>query len=169
MRERRSPASYSILDLMMALGALALFASLAIPFWFARTDATLDNAAALLARDIRDAQDLAAFGRRTLRMVFDAQGDGYEVVDADGRVASTPLGGEDFRRRYSRDAVFRGVRISGVQADTPAAIHFRPSGFVTSAGSVVIELRGERRLLELEQGGGRIRIEGMSKPWLDGG
>ena len=76
----RSPASrprrrgFTIPELMIAVVAIAVVAGIAIPMHFGRSEVTLENAAILLARDLRAAQNNAAYMGRTMTISFDEEG-----------------------------------------------------------------------------------------------
>lgn len=153
-------AGFGLMHLVLMLAGFTTLASLAIPGWFGRSEVTLNNAARLLARDVRDAQDRAAFQHRHIRMVFEPDGDGYSVVDADGASIEAPVGNGTFVRRYSKDAVFRGVRIEALDLGAGNMLRFSPYGEVSPGGSVVVTFGGEQRLIEIEPITGDLRVDG---------
>jgi Type II transport protein GspH len=163
MKRRFDPrrAGISLLHLVLLLSSLTLTASLAIPAWFGRGEITLDHATELLARDLRDAQDRAAFQHRSLRVEFDPAGDGYTVVDADGKAIEAPVGNGTFHRRYSKDAVFRGVRIEQIEVGPESAVSFGPRGLALNGGRLVLAFEGELRHLVIEPTSGVVRIDGQ--------
>ena len=54
-------AGVSLLVMLIVLAVMAIVAGVAIPAYFGRHGITLDNAARLLARDLRVAQNMAGF------------------------------------------------------------------------------------------------------------
>ncbi|MAF66891.1 MAG: hypothetical protein CMJ84_14700 [Planctomycetes bacterium] len=163
------PGGVNIAALAAALLAVSALALLAIPAFFARADVSLDNAALLLAADLRAAQDVAVIGERELRVVFFEDGTGYRVVDASDRPIPHPVGLGEFVRSYSRDGVFENVRIANRDIGPETWITFDAYGFARSVGTVVLGLGEERRTLEVQAGSGLVRIEGLGRPWDDGG
>lgn len=152
---------FSLLHLILLLAVMTILACVAIPGWFSRTDITLDNAVHLLARDIRDAQDRAAFQHRKLRLRFLADGDGYVVLDSRDHPIEAPIGTGDFLRCYSSDAVFRGVRLEPILTGDGGDLHFGSRGRTLTASQVAVTFRGESRLVEIEEATGQISVDGV--------
>ncbi|MDP6539705.1 MAG: GspH/FimT family protein [Planctomycetota bacterium] len=165
----KRPGGVNIVGLAVALLCVSALALLAIPGFFARAEVSLDNAALLLAADLRAAQNEAVLGERELRVVFAPDGTGYGIVDARERPIPHPTGVGEFVRSYSRDGVFEGVRITDRDLGPELRITFDAHGFARSVGTVVLELDGERRTVEVEAASGAVRIEGLGRPWSDGG
>ena len=160
MTEMKTPRGFTLLHLVLALTAMTTLASVGIPAWFSKESVTLDNAAELLARDLRDAQDRAAFQHRSVRVEFDRSGDGYKIVDSHGEPLRAPVGNGDFERVYSRDAVFRGVIIESVDTGPEHAIHFGARGVALNGGQLVISFGDERRHMEIEPTTGDVTVDG---------
>ncbi len=154
----------TLVHLVLLLAVLTWAASAAIPAWFSRVDVTLENAAVLLTRDLCDARDRAAFQHREITVKFYADGDGYEVVGADGEPIEAPVGDGGFVRRYSRDAVFRGVSIESVEAGVGNALRFGPRGLALTGGRITVTFDDARRTVVLEEKTGDLTIEGMPIP-----
>lgn len=171
MRERplHLRAGFTIVHMALMLAAGAATASVAIPAWFSRVPVTLDNATLLLARDLREVQNRAAFQRRPLQVVFLEDGRGYEVLDGGGRPVRARIGRGRYRRTYDRDAVFRGVTVAGVEARNTDRIVYGPAGALLDTVAVCLAFRGSERTIRLERGSGRISIDGMEREWLDDG
>jgi len=163
----RGRAAFTLLELLIVLVVLALVSSLAVPAWFERSEVTLDNACRLLARDLREAQNRAAWRGQPLQVVFDGDGDGYEVLDRDGRPVPAPVGGDDFTRRYSRDAIFRGVAIARLELESGSALEFDAHGFAAQGAEIVVTFQGEARVVRVERGSGQVRIQGMATSFVD--
>ena len=170
MQYPKSPQrAFSIVQIGLILSVLAIVSSLAIPAWFGRSDVTLDNAAIVLARDLRNAQNRAAFEGRPTEVLFEADGSGYRVVDEHGEPLPAPIGSGDYLRSYDRDAIFRGVLIERADFVGRARAHFDSRGALVGGGRVVLRYRDESRILEIETGTGLVEIQGMSEPWVDSG
>lgn len=164
MRDERG---FTILELLLLLSGLAILAAWAIPAWFDRPDVTLENASTLLAHDLRAAQNRAAYTGTPCSMVFPEDGDGYAVLDERGDLVRNPRTELPFRRRYSFDGVFRGVRIVSVDLGPDRALDFDANGLVLDGGSITLAFNGELRKVWIDEGSGRMRIEGSSSGWTD--
>jgi len=162
MRERRG---FTILELLLLLSGLAVLAAWAIPAWFGRPNVTLENASTLLAQDVRAAQNRAAYRGLSCSIVFDD--DGYAVRDEEGLTIQNPRTELPFDRRYSYDGVFRGVSIVAIDFGPDDTLRFDDNGLVLGGGSVTISFNGETRKLHVEEGSGRMRLDGSSSGWKD--
>lgn len=160
---------FTILELTVVLVVLAVLSSFTIPAWFDRPEITLDNAARLLARDLRDVQNRAALYQSPLRMRFDEDGGGYAATTDEGASILSPYGARPFERRYDRDAVFRGVRIESRDLGGLEAVEFTARGTVRQGARLVVTYRGEQRILRMRPFSGMIEIDGLASPWIDNG
>lgn len=167
----RSPlrAGFTLLELLIALIVIGVVASIAIPAFFERSEVTLDSACRLLAEDLRAAQNRAAFLQTEVRIQFDAEGDGYTVVDDQGRVLASPSGPGDFVRRYSKDAVFEGVTVSHLDCGPMRRIAYDPDGRSPEGGLVVLSYSGDSRVVRVNAGDGLIDLPDVASPWADDG
>lgn len=160
---------FTLLELLVVLGLIAVVASLAIPAYYSSPSVTLDNAAKLLARDLRAAQNRAASRQTSVVFRFLDRGDGYEALDQNGRYLADPGGGGDFIRRYSRDAVFEGVRLACLDLDETRTLQFDERGFAQAGGRFLLTYRGAERLVEVQQGSGFLKVIGLDETWHDSG
>jgi hypothetical protein len=145
-------------------------AALAIPAWFERHEVTLEKAAQLLARDVRGAQNQAAWLDCPLAIVFDADGGGWRVHKFDPLIPAPLEQGELVReRRLSDDAVFEGVRIESVEAAPAKALRFDRFGQALDRGWITLGFDGDRRTLRVEPGSGRLSILDSTSQWSDPG
>lgn len=158
MRTRHSPQAppdrrgISLFSILLSLCAVGLFALVAIPFYFARHDVTLDNACRLLLRDLRAAQGRASLLEEQATFAFDA--DGWHATTDDGKTL-TRYGPNDWiERRFSKDAVFEGVRIENVDFGGGADLCFDGRGLALAGGRLEVVFRGERRYVAIEKGTG---------------
>jgi prepilin-type N-terminal cleavage/methylation domain-containing protein len=165
----RRRAGFTILELTIVLAVMAILSSFTIPAWFDRPEVTLDNAARLLARDMREVQNRAALYQATLLLHFDEDGGGYSATTEEGTALVSPYGAHPFVRRYGRDAVFRGVKIASWDLGGLEAVEFTDRGTARQGARVVLTYRGEQRILRMRPFSGLIELDGMAKPWVDGG
>jgi prepilin-type N-terminal cleavage/methylation domain-containing protein len=162
---RRS--GFTILELLLSLGAISIIACIAVPAWFERSEVTLDNACRLLARDLRLAQNRAAVTGEHTSLEFLVDGTGYRVV-ADELLLEHPRTGLPFRRSYPADAVFEGVDVSEVELTNGGRrITFTPTGKAFGGGSVTLGFMGDERRVFVEETSGYVTIEDSG--WRDDG
>lgn len=162
---RALPSSgFTLLELIIVLVVLTAVASIGIPQYFGRASITLDSAAELLARDLREVQSRAALFEETLHVHFDVNGTSYLMADDADVVLLSPYGNGEYARDYDIDAVFRGVSIVEIE---PRSIAFDKKGTPNSDLRVVLEYGHERCTLTLSKESSRITIEGLSEPWVD--
>ena len=164
-----SPRHLSLGALILSLASLTIFSLIAIPAFYARPAVTLDNAAILLAHDLRHAQNEAAVLQVDTRMVFREDGDGYELLTQTGRPLPNPVGGGDLFRKYSRDAIFEGVRIASIEGLKENTLHFGANGFCLGRADIELHYEDEVRVLHIAKNSGMIEIEGLHRPWSDDG
>lgn len=158
----RSRRGFTLTELIVALVAMACVAAIAIPAFFERSEVTLENAAVLLARDLRTAQNRAAYMGQDVRFEFDEDGGGYHV---------TPGPGDDaylIERRYGRDAVFRGVRIDEVRLDGDVLVYL-PLGYPRQRALIVLHYESDERVVVVEANTGRLTILGTTSGFTDDG
>jgi hypothetical protein len=149
-----------------SLAAVALIAGVAIPTFFARHAVTLDNAAILLARDLRSVQNRAAHLGQSTTLAFDAHG--WRAFDALGRPLKRFASDELIERRLDADAVFEGVTLEELRF-AESAVRFDASGRPDRGGSLEVAYRGERRRLLLSPTDGHVTLEGLRRAWSDEG
>jgi len=160
---------FSLLELILALALITVVSSVAIPAYYSLPAVTLDNAAILLARDLRYAQNKAALIGEDTRVVFDEDGDGYRAVTESGSSLSNPVGGDALIRKYSADAVFEGTHIARLEGAAGFSLRFDRHGFALDQGRVELTYQDQVRILILKRGTGRVEIEGLSTHWRDDG
>ena len=160
-------AGISLGGVIASLAVVALIAGIAIPTFFARHAVTLDNAAILLARDLRSVQNRAAHLGQTTTLRFDEHG--WRAFDALGRPLQRFGSQERIERRLDADAVFEGVTLESLSFGADSAVRFDAAGRPDRGGSLEIVYRGERRRLILSPGDGHLVLEGLERPWSDEG
>ncbi len=167
MRNPHRHSGFTILELILALLLVSIIATLAIPMYFKNDEVTLENAAVLLARDLRATQNRSAYMGRAARVEFLEDGDGYQVLDADGNLTRNPRTDQPFVRRYSSDGVFEGVRIVEIEVGDDLFLDYGSKGYATEEARLVLAFHGEVRVLLVERRSGRIRIMGSTSGWRD--
>ena len=168
----RRPASrraFTLIELIIALAMIAVVATFAVPAWFERGEVTLENAAQLLADDLRDAQNRAAALGKPTTVVFSIDGAGYEAVERDGDVIAHPRTGRPFVRSYPADGVFEGVEVFEVELGPARSLTYSADGRAGSGGRIVLSFDGETRTLIVEPGTGRMTLVGGTSAWVDDG
>jgi hypothetical protein len=166
---RKGPRHLSLGALTLSLASLTIFSLIAIPTFYARPAVTLDNVTILLAHDLRHAQNEAAILQVDTQVVFRENGDGYELLTKTGKPLPNPVGGGDLFRKYSRDAIFEGVRITSVDGLEENALRFGANGFCLGRADIELHYEGEVRVLHIAKNSGMIEIEGLHRPWSDDG
>ncbi len=162
-RGRGGRAGFTALELLLTLVLFAFVAATSIHVYFAQADVTLENAAILLARDLRAAQHRSTYTGEQSLFYFVASGDGYLVTGPDGEVVHNPQTDEPFERSYSRDGVFRGVRIDGVlAADGDRILVYDALGMPLEDVEIRLVYRGSTRVVQVEQESGRILVLGST-------
>lgn len=163
-------AGFSLLELVIALTLVSIVASLAIPFYFERSVITLENAAVQLCRDLRAAQNRAAYLGITATVEFREDGTGYEVLGEGRTPLPGPHGSPEFVREYTRDGVFEGVRILDLELNSDQRrIRYGPQGTAVEGGTITIEFQGDTRTVSVRRGNGLLAILDSSSGWLDDG
>jgi prepilin-type N-terminal cleavage/methylation domain-containing protein len=158
---------FTLLELLVSLVVIAVIAALAIPAYFGRSEITLENAAVLLAKDLRAAQNRSAYLGEPTRVIFLDGGDGYHVLDALGMPIDNPRNELPFERRYSIDAVFRGVTIAAVELDGETALVFDQHGEPAGHARITLTFDGDERTLLMTPPYGKIEILGSTSGWTD--
>ena len=165
----RLRGGFTILELLIVLTLISIFAAVAIPAFFGRPDITLENASVLLARDLRAAQNRSAYMAEKSTFWFTPDDDGYCVIDTDGIVVENPTTGLDFVRRYSEDAVFDGVVVESVDCGGDRALEFDDQGRASEECVIVLRFEGETRTIRIARGNGRVTIPDSTSGWVDEG
>ena len=166
---RRAVSGFTMLHLILLLVGLSGLAMVGIPMFFERGTVILENGAVLLARDVRTAQNRAAYSREPLFLRFFEDGDGYEVVTRSGTPIDDPRTGRPFVRHYSIDGVFEGLRITEVRTGPDDTLILSAIGETSHILEVRLEFDGEHRQLYAERSSGMITIEGSTSGFVDDG
>jgi type II secretory pathway pseudopilin PulG len=145
---------FTLLELVLVLGALTLVSLVSIRAFFTRSDITLENAARLLANDLRAAQTSAALTRQTMEFVIHPDGGGYHVEHGHD-------GGEHLRpRRYGEDAVFEDVRVVGIHLAHGSVLRFDERGRPSSAATITLAHGDARLSILVDAEAGCVVVEG---------
>ena len=163
---RADRAGISLLAILISLCALALAAMVAIPTFFDRSGVTLDNAAQLLRKDLRSAQNRAAFLRTEAVFAFDEEG--WRATGVGGEPLAGLGDANEIYRDLSRDGVFEGVSITHIQFGNDRALAFDARGIALEGGEVELSFRGKVRIVRVETGTGLVTIlDGTSNVLID--
>jgi len=150
----RRAGGFTIVELVAVLGLVTLISTVAIRSWFGRSEVTLQNAAELLASDLRGMQTRATIRRTPVEVVFHKDGGGYHAHD---------LGhSEDQRdvRRYPIDAVFEDVHIGSVRVEQGGALVFDAIGRPASSATITLVSGGFARTVLVDASTVRVTVEG---------
>ncbi len=148
---------------------MAGIATVAIPGFFGRDSVTLNNAAVLLAHDLRSAQNRAAFLGAPTIFSFEEDGQGYVVRSASGEPVRHPQAQHRFVRRYDVDGVFEGVTVKRAVFGGDPALTFDRYGLGHATGSIELEFEGSRRTVRYDAETHDIAVDGLERPWVDAG
>ena len=154
MRAQRRGVSLPIV--MATLCLVAVAAVVVIPAFFGRPSITLDNACRLLAHDLRSVQNRCSVQKTPARMAFDA--DGWCALDTSDQPISGLGEQHPLSRRFSRDGVFEGVRVTNIDLGPDASIAIDRRGLVTLAGELQLAFGGETRRVEIARGSGQVLV-----------
>lgn len=163
----RGQRGFTLAALLVVLLVLSLCAATTVRWYFSRSAVTLENAAILLARDVRAAQHRSIFLGRPSRFLFMPDGNGYVVTDEQGAIARNPVSDEPFLRAYPDDGVFVGVRVLSVRAGDDRTLEIDGRGVPLEDLSVELGFGDDRRVVELDHATDHIRIGGANSDWLD--
>jgi len=158
----------TIVELVSMLTLFAFLAAGGVRAYFLQPEITLENAATLLAHDLRAAQNRSAYLGETSTFRFLDDGDGYFVSNEAGETVRNPRTDQTFERRYSSDGVFDGVYVIDVE---PARrrIVYDGRGEAVHGLKVTLAFGEERRKVVVEERTGRVVIAGSSSGWIDPG
>ena len=162
-----SRRGFTLLELLLVLVLLSLCAATTVRWYFSHAEVTLENAAILLARDLRAAQHRSIFLGERSRFVFLSDGAGYTVLDSAGEPAHHPQTDEPFLRIYSDDGVFHGVRILEAVAGGDHTLDIDARGMPLEDLAVTLAYRDEKRTLLLDRKSTEITLVGSTSGWVD--
>lgn len=160
-------AGVSLLTMLLALACMAIVAGFAIPAFFRMHGITLDNAARLLARDLRVAQNMSVSEGLPCTFQFLDEGRGWRVLGADGNVLARPDQKGPFERDFTTDGVFEGVRLAHIDFGGKRSLHFDRAGRALPGGSLQIMFDGEVRVVRVVALSGRVILNGLAEEYFD--
>jgi hypothetical protein len=163
----QAPRRFTVLGLLLVLFLLSLGAATTVRWYFASADVTLENAAVLLARDLRAAQHRSIFLAKVGRLQFFGDGSGYALLDSTGTVTHNPQTDEPFLRIYPDDGVFVGVSVLAAEAGSDRTLEIDDRGRPLEDLAVTLAYQDERRTLRMARESGNIAIEGSTSGWVD--
>ena len=159
----------SLLTMLIALACMAIVAGLAIPAFFSMHGVTLDNAARLLARDLRVAQNMAGFDGQPCTFEFLDEGKGWRVVGEDGVVFERPDQKGAFERDFTVDGVFEGVRLAHIDFGGKRFLRFDKAGRALPGGTLQVTFDGQMRVVRVFALSGRVILNGLAEEYYDSG
>jgi len=162
-----SRRAFTLLELLVVLLVLSLCAATTIRWYFSNAEITLENAAILLARDLRAAQHRSIFLGEPSQLMFLSDGTGYALTDGAGSIARHPQTDEPFLRVYSEDGVFSGVHVAEARAGQDRTLQIDDRGLPLEDLRVTITFEDERRTVVFERESGKVWIEGSSSGWTE--
>jgi Tfp pilus assembly protein FimT len=165
----RGRKGVSLLVILLTLAVMAIAAGLAIPAFYSQHGVTLDNAARLLARDLRVAQNLAGFEGQPCTFQFLPEGRGWRVVDEQGLVIERPDQKGRFERDLTVDGVFEGVRLEHIDFSGAGEVHFDRAGRALPGGTLLVSFEGQSRVLRVVALSGRLILNGLAEEYYDTG
>jgi type II secretory pathway pseudopilin PulG len=157
----------TVLALLVVLVILSLTAATSVRWYFSRGEVTLENAAVLLARDLRAAQHRSIFLGRAGHLHFLPDGSGYVLLDEHGELAQNPQTGEPFTRVYPDDGVFVGVEVRSVRAGADRTLAIDTHGQFTEDLEAELAFQGDVRAVRVDRATGGIEIVGSTSAWED--
>lgn len=165
----RSPSrdGFTLLELLFVLLVMSLAAAFTVKHYFSQADITLENAAILLARDLRAAQHRSLLMNEPSLVLFLADGAGYVVTDKQGNVVENPMTDEPFVRSYPDDGVFDGVRVLAALSGDDRTLEIDRRGMPLESLEVTLGFEGEERRVQLDVTKGAITLVGSSSGWVD--
>ncbi len=162
-------AGVSLLVMLIVLAAMAIVAGIAIPAYFGRHGITLDNAARLLARDLRVAQNMAGFEGQPCTFQFLEGGKGWRVVDEQGELLERPDQKGAFERDFTSDGVFEGVRLAHIDFGGRQFLSFDKAGRALPGGSLQVTFDGQICVVRVFALSGRVILNGLAEEYYDVG
>ena len=165
----RSPTrgGFTLLELLLVLLVMSLGAAFTVRHYFSQADVTLENAAILLARDLRAAQHRSLLYGEPSLVLFLPDGAGYVVTDKQGNVAHNPMTDERFVRSYPDDGVFDGVRVLAATSGDDRTLEIDKRGMPVEGLEVTLGFEGGERTLILDGKSGALTLVGSSSGWID--
>lgn len=161
-RNARASRGFTLLELILVLTLIAITAGISVSAYFERSEITLENACVLMAKEMRTAQNRAAYLQQPVLLSLDLEGERYEV-ERGGQG-----GGDIYVRDFGNNAVFEGVDIVDSTFDDEVIL-FDKSGFVVTGGDVTLRFGSDVRIVRVESPTGRIEILNTSSGWRDAG
>lgn len=162
-RPARARAGVSLFSVLVILVGIAFVAGWAIPAFFSQPDVTLDNAANLLVRDVRTAQNRAMWSGIDAYLRFDDDGGGYGIVDSNGRPLERLGALGDWDQRYEEGGVFDGVRIVRVDAGPDRALLFDAKKRHWEGGEIELGFRGDTRVVRVTPHHGEVTVLAIAR------
>jgi prepilin-type N-terminal cleavage/methylation domain-containing protein len=162
-----SSVGFTIIELLIVVVIIGIASLLAIPMISSGADFQIRAAANMIAADMEYAKSLAITNQDSYLIVFDADGDSYQMQDINGDVVDDPTrAGSGVAVDFGSDSRFSQIDISSVSFDGTDTVEFDYLGVPyngsfdsLSSGSVVLTAGAETRTIVVEPITGYIIIE----------
>ena len=162
-----SRRGFTVLELLVTVVLLSLVAATSVRCYFAQANVTLENAAILLAYDLRAVQHRSTYTGETSHLRFSEEGDSYHVEDSTGKMVMNPQTSDPFERIYSKDGVFRGVRITKVDAGGDRTLDYDTHGWPVEDLEVTLSYNGSTRVVQFERRTAKLTLLGSTSGWVE--
>lgn len=154
---RKSCAGISLLGILLTVLGIGLFAAIVVPRFYSRTSVTIDNAADLMIKDLRAAQQRSAIAQQAVQ--FEVLERGYRLVDSNGAVVSRLGSSELFERDMGPRSVFGGLVFSDVQLGPDRALAIDDHGLFHEAGSITLRFGKHERTIRIDPTHATIAVD----------
>lgn len=164
----RFSSSMTIIEMVMTMVIIAILGVLAIPRVEVAGDIKLQGAVKTVRSDIRYAQSLAVYERRSVEVSFSPAADTYSVIYVDtGAGVKDAFTRADIVRNFDDDPYFAGVNIASAGFSGRPVLRFDWQGVpldwrneeLDSSGEVVIAYRGKEIRVAVTPQTGKVSLD----------
>ena len=171
LRAYKKSGGFTLAEVLVVLVILGIAATVVIPSLIDTSGMQVTSAARALTSTMLFAQTAAISSQQQFQVVFDVDGESYEVQNDLGVVVADPVtGGKDFRVSYTEDNRLHKVQLETVDFDGTNILWFDRMGVpyggaitgspvALTSGSVTLSAGDETITINVEPITGRIKIE----------